>query len=64
MTSALLVQPFMLNEVPVEADINDLYGDRDHERAREFRRLVLSNPKVHQNIRNLLPVFDRRGLLD
>lgn len=63
-TSALLDQPFMLNEVPVEADIHDLYGGQENERARKFRRLVLSNEKVHQNIRNLLPVFDRRGLLD
>lgn len=54
----------MLNEVPIDADIHDLYGSQDQERARQFRELVLSNVKVHENIRKLLPIFDRRGLLD
>lgn len=64
LTAAFLEQPFMVNEAPVEADIHDLFGEKDDDRARKFRQLVLSNVKVHEAVKYLLPKFDQLGLLD
>lgn len=61
-TSSLLVQPVMLNENCEDADIESLLGS--DEKAVRFRNTIYSNPKVHNNIKQLLPIFDKRGLLD
>lgn len=46
-----------------DADIHSLLDD--DERARKFRRTCFSGNKEYQNVlKKLLPVFDRRGLLD
>ncbi|XP_011294429.2 uncharacterized protein LOC101893440 [Musca domestica] len=46
-----------------DADIHSLLDD--DERARKFRRTCFSGNKEYQNVlKKLLPLFDRRGLLD
>lgn len=60
--SSCLVQPIMINECTEDADIDALHGSDD--RALRFKRTLFSNPKVHSIVRHLLPIFDKKGLLD
>lgn len=52
----------MINECTEDADIDALHGC--DERALRFKRTLFSNPKVHSIVRHLLPIFDKKGLLD
>lgn len=57
-----LVQPVMLNEQMDDADIAALHGNDD--RALRYKAMIFTNPKVQENVRALLPVWDRNGFLD
>lgn len=52
----------MLNEDTEDADIAALHGS--DERALRFKRMMYGSAKVQAIVRSLLPIFDRRGLLD
>lgn len=60
--SSLLVQPIHINENCEDADLEALFGS--DEKSARYRRTVFSNPRVHSNVRKLLPIFDKTGLLD
>lgn len=62
--SALLIQSFLLNDKDGEqvGDVDTLTGN--DERAWAYKRRIFQHPQVQKNIKNLLPVFDRWGLLD
>lgn len=60
--SASLVQPLFLNENCEDADIEALHGN--DERAVRFKHLMYTNKQVQANLRNLLPIFERKGILD
>lgn len=60
--SSLLVQPLMINECSDDADIETLHGH--DERAQRFKKMIYTNPKVIAAVKELLPVYDRLGLLD
>lgn len=63
MTSSVCVQPVMINNKnSTDADFNALL--LDDERGREFRKSLYLNPMVHKYVKTLLPVFDRKGLLN
>ncbi|XP_017140524.1 uncharacterized protein LOC108154687 [Drosophila miranda] len=55
-------QAVMVNDQTDDADFNALI--QDDERGRNFRRVVYSNKKLQEIVKNLLPAFDRIGLLD
>ena len=52
----------MLNEETTDADLDALVGSDD--RAKRYRKVIYQNKKVQKNLCNLLPVFERQGLLD
>lgn len=57
------MKPYMINEdASADADLASLL--QEDERAENFKRVVFSNERVHQNLKKLLPIFDRRGFLD
>lgn len=60
--AALLVQPVMLNENTENADIEAIHGN--NERSIIYKKQLYLNEKVQNNIRSLLPYFDRKGILD
>lgn len=60
--STLLIQPLQINENCEDADLVALLGTG--EKPTRYRNTVFSNPKVHENIKQWLPIFDRKGLLD
>lgn len=60
--AALIVQPVMINEHSDDADIEALFGS--DERCKKYKKQLYSNEKVQNNIRILLPIFDRKGILD
>ncbi|XP_055377153.1 uncharacterized protein LOC129609246 [Condylostylus longicornis] len=60
--SSCVIQPVMLNEETEDADFNALMAE--DERAFNFKRTIYKNKRVVQNLKNLLPHFDRRGILD
>lgn len=60
--SSCLVQPIMLNEETEDADIAALHGS--DARALRFKQTLYASGKVQRIVRKLLPIFDRRGLLD
>lgn len=60
--SSVVIQPVMLNQDSKDADFNALMGEDD--RAMRFKSNLYNNPIIQENLRNLLPVFDRRGLLE
>lgn len=60
--AASLVQPIMLNENTEDADIAALHGN--DERALRFKAMMFLNPKVQENLRALLPVWDRNGVFE
>lgn len=60
--ASCLEQPISLNENKENADFDALFlGD---ERSKEFKRLMFSTPKVHDNLRKLIPLFDLMGAFD
>lgn len=61
MYSSIVALPIHLNQEP-DADFDALMaGD---ERARKFKKAIMTNKKYHKIIKGLLPTFDRKGLLD
>lgn len=58
-----ITQPVMLNEIVEDASLNR-FLEGNTEKSMQLRYAIFSNPKVQDNLRRLLPVFDRRGLLD
>ncbi|EDS34996.1 conserved hypothetical protein [Culex quinquefasciatus] len=60
--SSIVPLPIAINEVTCDADFEGLTGNDD--RTRQFKRTVMANKKYHKIIQALLPVFDRKGLLD
>ncbi|XP_055375525.1 uncharacterized protein LOC129608190 [Condylostylus longicornis] len=60
--SSCVIQPVMLNEETEDADFNALMAE--DERAFNFKRTIYKNKRVVQNLKKLLPHFDRRGILD
>ncbi|TMW48481.1 hypothetical protein DOY81_006444 [Sarcophaga bullata] len=60
--SAVVIQPVMLNEDPTDADYNSLMGE--DERGINFKNRLYTNPTIQDNLKTLLPMFDRRGLLE
>lgn len=60
--SSCIIQPLLLNEATSDADIEALtMGD---ERSMEYKRLLYSSPKVRDNIRKLIPIYDSLGIFD
>ncbi|XP_075145287.1 uncharacterized protein LOC142220184 [Haematobia irritans] len=55
-------RPNMTNSQNEDADIHSLF-DHD-ERAKNYRRICLENKDLQTVLKKMLPVFDRRGLLD
>ncbi|CAD7091881.1 unnamed protein product [Hermetia illucens] len=61
--SACLVKPYLINEdAAADADMAALL--LENERADNFKKAVYSNERVHRYLKKLLPIFDRKGLLD
>ncbi|XP_017855662.1 PREDICTED: uncharacterized protein LOC108608683 [Drosophila arizonae] len=60
--SAVVVQPVMISEDPTDACFNALMND--DERATRFKNRLYNNPIVQQNLKALMPVFDKKGLLE
>lgn len=56
------VQPIQRNIVTDDADFNALM--QSDERARRFKDTCYTNPYIQKMIKQLLPVYERRGLLD
>ncbi|XP_055923411.1 uncharacterized protein LOC129953899 [Eupeodes corollae] len=61
-TSGCLVQAVMVNEETEDADFHSLMGE--DERALNFKNTIFRNERVQKNLKRLLPMFDRWGLLD
>lgn len=61
-TSALINQPFMIHEGDISADTQTLMAEDKN--AESVRNYIMSDRKVQANMRRLLPIFDRRGVLD
>ncbi|EDW67152.1 uncharacterized protein [Drosophila virilis] len=62
MHSAVVVQPVMISEDSTDACFNALMND--DERGIRFKNRLYNNPIVQQNLKALMPVFDRKGLLE
>ncbi|XP_055923412.1 uncharacterized protein LOC129953900 [Eupeodes corollae] len=60
--SGCLMHALVLNEEAEDADFRALVGE--DERAMNFKYSIFKNEKVQKNLKRLLPIFDRRGLLD
>ncbi|XP_055855152.1 uncharacterized protein LOC129918566 [Episyrphus balteatus] len=60
--SGCLIQAIHLTEQTDDADFHALMGE--DERAQNFKSIVFQNEKVQKNLKRLLPMFDRKGLLD
>lgn len=58
----MLVLPVMINEDTQDADFESLCGD--DERSRKFKKRMYQNVKFHAIAKQMLPVLDRKGLLD
>ncbi|XP_065354504.1 uncharacterized protein LOC135948976 [Calliphora vicina] len=61
-TATLASQAIMINDLCDDADFHSLVDD--DERSRNFRASAYKNKRVQNNIKTLLPYFDRHGLLD
>ncbi|XP_030373465.1 uncharacterized protein LOC115623334 [Scaptodrosophila lebanonensis] len=61
-TSSLVCQAIMINDQNADADFNALV--KEDERGRNFRKLLYNNKKLQDNVKRVLPVFNRCGLLD
>lgn len=62
MHSTVVVQPVMISEDSTDACFNALMND--DERGIRFKNRLYNNPVVQQNLKALMPVFDRKGLLE
>ncbi|KAH8359983.1 hypothetical protein KR093_009932, partial [Drosophila rubida] len=62
MHSAVVVQPVMISEDATDACFNALMND--DERGIRFKNRLYTNPIVQQNLKALMPMFDRKGLLE
>uniref|UniRef100_A0A1I8P3W3 CHK kinase-like domain-containing protein n=1 Tax=Stomoxys calcitrans TaxID=35570 RepID=A0A1I8P3W3_STOCA len=62
MHSTLVVQPVQRNNVNDDADFAALM--KSDERGVRFKNTCYMNPYVQKMIRQLLPIYDHRGLLD
>lgn len=60
-TSSCLVQPTFINDCK-DSDIDCLI--LNDERAQRFKRISYESQRVQNNLRNLLPVYDKLGLFD
>ncbi|XP_067646821.1 uncharacterized protein [Eurosta solidaginis] len=60
--SSCVIQPVMICEDTDDADFNTLMGE--DERALKFKYNIYQNAQVQKNLKNLLPIFDNRGLLE
>lgn len=60
--SSCVVAPIQRNVVNDDADFNALM--QSDERAVRFKNTCYTNPYIQNIIRKLLPVYERRGLLD
>ncbi|XP_055923413.1 uncharacterized protein LOC129953901 [Eupeodes corollae] len=60
--SSCLVQAVQINDKNDDADFHALMSE--DERGLNYKSLVFQNEKVQKNLKRLLPVFDRKGLLD
>lgn len=52
----------MINENSENADFEALQGV--DERAIQFKKMVYENEKLHKILKRLLPLCDKKGLLD
>lgn len=60
--ASCLIQPLMVNEHTENADFEALcVGDQ---RSLDFKRLIYSSPRIHTNLRNLIPYYDQLGVFD
>uniref|UniRef100_A0A336MA18 CSON013155 protein n=1 Tax=Culicoides sonorensis TaxID=179676 RepID=A0A336MA18_CULSO len=62
LTSCIMMLPSMINEVNDDADFESLM--LDDEKARRFKKTIMSNPKYRTILQKLLPIFDSEGLMD
>ncbi|BFF89761.1 uncharacterized protein DMAD_08440 [Drosophila madeirensis] len=62
MHSTVVVQPVMISTDPTDACFNALMND--DERGIRFKNRLYHNPKVQDNLKAMVPFFDRKGLLD
>ncbi|XP_061393307.1 uncharacterized protein LOC133328777 [Musca vetustissima] len=62
MHTTCVVQPIQRNVINDDADFNALM--QTDERAIRFKNTCYTNPFVHRMVRQLLPVYDQRGLLE
>ncbi|XP_022218899.2 uncharacterized protein LOC111071718 [Drosophila obscura] len=62
MHSTVVVQPVMISEDPTDACFNALMND--DERGIRFKNRLYNNPKVQENLKAMVPFFDRKGLLE
>lgn len=60
--SCIVPLPIAINEITIDADFEGLTGG--DERTKQFKRTVMANAEYHKILKALLPVFDRKGLLD
>lgn len=60
--SSIVALPIHMNEETADADFDALMGD--DERSKRFKKAIMANKKYHTVIKGLLPIFDRKGLLD
>ncbi|KAH8414017.1 hypothetical protein KR222_001937 [Zaprionus bogoriensis] len=60
--SAVVVQPVMISEDSTDACFNALMND--DERGIRFKNRLYNNPIVQQNLKALMPMFERKGLLE
>uniref|UniRef100_A0A182JZL2 CHK domain-containing protein n=1 Tax=Anopheles christyi TaxID=43041 RepID=A0A182JZL2_9DIPT len=60
--STFIALPVQMNDNTEDADFEALMCS--DERARNFKRMIVENPKYQPILRGLLPQFDRKGLLD
>lgn len=55
------VLPIMTSD---DADNDFVAHHSEDERAVNMKRRIMKNPKFQEIVKRMLPVFDRRGLLD
>ncbi|XP_055605524.1 uncharacterized protein LOC129753704 [Uranotaenia lowii] len=60
--SSFVALPIQINEDSTDAEFETLVGN--DERSKRYRNTIMTNPKFHKIVKGLLPMFDRKGLLD
>ncbi|KAH8232366.1 hypothetical protein KR032_004871 [Drosophila birchii] len=61
-TVSLVCQAILTNDQTADADFNALM--KDDERGRNFRKVLYANKRLQENLKIMLPRFERSGLLD